>query len=84
MPSHDTARLPSCYQGSPLEIVQDMAAEMNPRFGVDDAIDTTLAVLIEHGLPLTGIPKLAPEEIRATMFVVALLMWGVARPMPQA
>jgi len=84
MPTHSYARLPSCYQGTPLEIVQAMAKEMNPSFGVDDTIDTTLAMLREHGLPITGIPELAPEEVRATMFVVALLMWGVAHPMAQA
>lgn len=84
MPSHNAARLPSCYQGEPLEIVQNMAQEMSPHFGVDDTIDTTLAMLREHGLPITGVPEQAPEEVRATMFVVALLMWGVAHPMAQA
>ena len=52
--------------------------------GVHDAIDTTLRLLRESGVPVTTIPDHAHEEVRATMLIAGLLMWGVAEPMAQA
>ena len=84
MPNTSLAILPSCYQGSPIEMVEEMAEEMNPKYGIHDAIDTSLKMLHDSGVPITPIPTEAHEEVRAAMFIAGLLMWGVAEPMAQA
>lgn len=77
-------RIPSCYQGSPKEIVQQMGFEMKPGLGVDDTIDLIARVLAdERGVRLRT-PHLAPEDIRAEAFVRGLLDSGVAVEMPKA
>lgn len=84
MPNSTFAQLPACYQGSPLEIAQAMAEDMKPGLGVHDAIDTLLRQLQDEADLTMSIPEEAPEEVRATMLLVGLLMAGIAEPMPTA
>ncbi len=85
MPAHQHD-LPSCYQGTPLQMVQEMARYMKPGLGVHDAIDLLLRSLADERdvrIELHSQGKM-PEEARASMFIYALLFSGVAREMPQA
>ena len=86
MPTPLRATIPDCYQGTPLEMVQQMATEMRPGLGVHDAIDTLIRALAdERGIRIDlDVPAETPESTRATMFVYALLFMGVAETMAQA
>lgn len=81
MPSPQT-ELPDCYQGSPIEMVQQMAQQMKPGLGTDEAIDLLTEVLANYRGVHIEIDE-GPEELRATGFVVALLLCGLARPMAE-
>jgi hypothetical protein len=86
MPTPLRATIPDCYQGTPLEMVEQMAADMKPGLGVHDAIDTLLRALADERdvhIDLDA-PAETPEATRATMFVYALLFMGVAEEMAQA
>lgn len=84
MPARRGGALPSCYRGSPLEMVQQMAAEMGEHLGVHDAIDLLLRFLAdERGLKIR-LPEQAPEGARALMFVGALVALRIAKEMPKA
>lgn len=78
-----TTDLPSCYQGSPVEMVEAMAQEMKPGLGGHDAIDRLLHTLGESRRVKIRLPE-GPLDRRAASFVVALLVSGIARPMPSA
>lgn len=86
MPTPLKAGIPDCYQGSALEMVQQMAESMKPGMGTHDAIDLLLRFLAdERGLHIAfDVPDDTPEDTRATMFVRTLLFIGVAEEMPQA
>ena len=84
MPARTQAALPSCYQGTPLEMVGEMAAEMKPGIGANDCIDTLLRHLDDERNIKIQIPGEIPEAPRSEIFVSALLVIGVARTMPQA
>jgi len=75
--------LPACYQGSPLEMVKAMAAEMHPGLGMQEAMDQLLRTLDEHRRVRITLPE-GPDDHRATYFVGALLACGIARPMASA
>lgn len=75
--------LPQCYQGTPLEIVQEMANKVHKGTTVHDAIDWFL-LYVEDTYKLRLVipgPEVA-EKDRAAVFVAALLATSVARPMP--
>ena len=75
---------PVCYQGSPLEIVEEMACGMKLGLGVHDAIDLLLRSLAdERGINIK-LPDNISEAVRASGFVYALILSGVAREMAQA
>jgi len=86
MPASSSAKLPSCYQGSPLEMVGEMGMEMKPAkpLGPHDTIDTLLRFLDDERNIKIKIPGQIPEGPRSQIFVSALLVTGVAREMPQA
>jgi hypothetical protein len=89
MPTACFAKLPSCYNGSPLEMVEQMAKEMGPQLGVHDTIDLLIEYLsdqrdIRVHLPSEEGGDVLPEEVRAGLFVAILLDAGVAQPMPGA
>jgi len=76
--------LPSCYQGTPLEIVGEMSAEMKPGMGTHDAIDLLLRRLADERNVKIQLPAKLPEGQRSELFITALVMTGVAREMPKA
>lgn len=78
--------LPDCYQGSALEMAEEMARHMKPGLGVHDAIDLILRSLAdEKDIHIDlSLPEGTPESVRAAGFICALLLTGVARKMPQA
>jgi hypothetical protein len=82
LPSIDRAQLPSCYRGTPLEMVRAMAAEIGPDVSPQDAIDWNIHSLQERGLKIT-IPKM-DEATRATLFIAALLHLGLVKDMPKS
>ena len=86
MPSPWDPGLPCCYQGTPLEMVRQMADEMRPGMGVNDTIDLLLRTLVdERQLRIElNLPNGTDERTRSSMFVCALLFSGVAEEMPQA
>lgn len=90
MPTACFSQLPCCYQGSPLEMVEQMAQEMGPKLGVHDAIDLLIEFLAERRdvkivLPAEdGAGGVLPEGVRAGIFVAILLDSGVAEPMASA
>lgn len=75
---------PSVYRGSPLEMVQQMAAEMHPEMTASEAVEVLQDALAKHRRIFIGLPRAVPEEIRAGMFIYALLDLGLSRPMPEA
>jgi len=75
--------LPSCYQGSPLEMVEAMAKEMHPGLSPEEAIDRLLRTLLESRRIQIQLPEGTAEQ-RAAFFVAALLVCGIARPMASA
>jgi hypothetical protein len=77
-------QLPSCYQGTPLEIVEKMASDMKPGMGAHDSIDLLLRFLDDERDIRIKLPGELPEAARSELFVSALLVSGVAREMPQA
>jgi hypothetical protein len=79
-----SAKLPACYQGTPLEMVKEMADEMKPGIGAHDAMDTLLRELDDQRNITIKLPAEIPEKPRSELFVSALLAIGVAREMPKA
>ena len=77
-------KVPSCYHGTPREMVQQMGYEMKPGLGVDDTIDLIARVLADERGVRVRTPNIAPEDIRAEAFVRSLLDHGVAVEMPKA
>lgn len=75
---------PSCYHGTPLEMVTQMADEMRPGLGVDDTIDLIARFLADERGIKVRTPVVAPENIRAEAFVRGLLDTGVAEEIPEA
>jgi hypothetical protein len=76
--------VPSCYHGTPVEMVVQMAEEMKPGLGVDDTIDLIARFLAdERGIEVKT-PLTAPEDVRAEEFVRGLLATGVAEEIPEA
>ena len=84
MPARRNGFLPSCYRGSPLDMVQQMAAEMGEHLGVHDAIDLLLRFLGDERGLVIKLPEQAPEGARSLMFVAALLALRIAKEMPKA
>lgn len=75
--------LPNCYQGSPLEMVQEMGVQMKPGLSVSETIDRLIPLLADNRKLRIQLPD-GPDGWRATLFVQALLGSGVAKPMPSA
>lgn len=75
----------ACYHGSPLEMLQDLAREMGPTVGVEDAIRCLLDELGKQGMEI-HIPSAteAPRPTRAALLILVLLLTGYAREVPQA
>lgn len=84
MPTYANSRLPNCYQGTPLEMVGEMAGEMGPQLGVHDSIDLATRFLHDQRGISIKLPAEAPEEKRAQIFIHALLTTKVAVPMAKA
>lgn len=76
-------QLPNCYQGSPIEMVQEMGLEMKPGLSVNETIDRLLPILADYRKVCIRLPE-GPDGWRASLFVRALLGTGIARPMPSA
>lgn len=83
MPTPASPTLPSCYQGSPLEMVKAMADEMKPGLSPHEAIDHLLSTLADSRRVRIRLPE-GSDEFRAQSFVAALLVSGIARPMASA
>jgi hypothetical protein len=86
MPSPFRGGVPDCYQGTPLEMVEQMAQQMSPNLDVPGAIDVLIEALAEdRNLQIElRAPQGTPEDVRAGMFVLALVLSGVAEEMPAA
>jgi hypothetical protein len=75
---------PSCYAGSPEEILLSMAKDFGPKISLEDAITIIRQNLREtRGLHI-NLPSGAPRRIRAAFIIAALLASGCARETPQA
>jgi hypothetical protein len=77
---------PAVYRGCPLEMVQAMAAEIEPPMLPRDAIAALLGGLAKNRrivINLQGVERLNDAKA-AQMFVYALLDTGIAHPLPQA
>lgn len=86
MPSPFRGGVPDCYHGTPLEMVEQMAQQMNPGIDVHEAIDVLIEALAQDRdlhIELQA-PSNTPEDVRAGMFVLALMLTGVAEEMPAA
>jgi hypothetical protein len=77
-------QMPSCYHGTPLEMVEQMANEVKPGLGVHDTIDLILRCMADERGIRVRLPKVASEELRAEAFVKGLLELGVALSTPSA
>ena len=77
-------RVPSCYHGTPVEMVGQMAEEMKPGLGIDDTIDLIARFLADERGIQVETHLTAPEHIRAEEFVRGLLATGVAEEIPEA
>lgn len=75
---------PSIYRGAPVEMVRQMAAEMGPQVTLEQAIEVVLHNLAAHKRIFIGLPSGVSEEIRAGIFIYALLDIGISRPMALA
>lgn len=90
MPMPTFSQLPCCYQGTPLDMVGQMAEEMGPKLGVHEAIDLLIEFLADRRGLKISLPaednegSVLPEEIRAGIFVAILLDSGIAEPMASA
>jgi len=84
MPARYQTTIPDSYRGTPLEIVQQMADNMRPGLGIHEAINLITNSLAERQIALPDTRRLPSEKIRATAFVVTLLLLGVARHTPKA
>lgn len=77
--------LPDCYQGSPLEMVQEMASEMAPDIGVHEAIDFLILMFEDTEQAYIRIPdETCSEEVRSRHFIAALIAARIAKPMAGA
>lgn len=77
--------LPHCYHGTPLEMVEQMAKEMNRSLGVHEAIDLLLQLLEEAYELQLEIPGAdIPESERAAIFIAALIHCHVAQAVATA
>lgn len=76
-------QLPNCYQGSPIEMVQEMGLEMKPGLSVNETIDRLIPILADYRKVCIRLPD-GPDGWRASLFVRALLGTGIARPMASA
>lgn len=74
-----------CYHGSPVEILQELAREMGPSVGIDDAITHLQHDMGEQGIEIR-LPTAAeaPRTKRAALLILVLLLTGYAREVPQA
>lgn len=73
--------VPAIYRGTPIEMVREMAAEMEVS-QVEVAVKRILAGLSENRRVTIRLPSGLPEEALSGLFVHALLATGVGRPMP--
>jgi hypothetical protein len=75
--------VPAIYRGSPVEMVREMAEEMDEPV-LEDAVEKLLAGLAENRHVNIRLPSGLAEEARCGLFVKALLVSGLGREMPQA
>lgn len=73
--------LPSCYQGSPLDMVHEMVGEIGGHLDVHDVIDLLLSELDDGGIQL-DVPRDGDEATRAHFFITGLLQEHIAKEMP--
>lgn len=73
--------VPHVYSGSPLQMVDQMAAEMGPNVTRPQAIQALLLGLAFHRKIFIGLPELPTEEL-AGLFIYALLDRGVSYSNP--
>ena len=73
-----TFRNPSCYQGTPIEMVEQMADEMKPGLGVDDTIDLIARILADE----RGVTQIFTGR-RGRSRLAALLFGSVASTLVQ-
>ena len=72
------------YNGTPLEMVKQMAAEMGEGITAPQAIDTLLLALAYFKHIYIGVPEDLPVDDQAELFIGALLDQGVSRPLVAA
>lgn len=65
-------------------MVTEMAQEINPGLGVPEAIELLLLDLEDQRVFIKLPDDEVSDEMRAAFFVTALLVTGVAKPMPSA
>lgn len=75
--------MPVVYQGTPVDMVKAMAAEMGPDVTCHDCIDFLCSHLARTRRLYIRVPD-APVEIRANIFIRSLLVTGVALPLASA
>lgn len=83
IPKYSTAS--ECYHGSPVEILEEVAHQLGPALGVDDAITHLVHDMVERGIavPMPSASQ-APLDVRAALLILVLLLTGYAREVPQA
>lgn len=76
--------LPRCFQGSPEEMIREMiVGATRKNLGTHESIDLLLRDLSQKRRVHISIPDAShPESERAAIFVAALIVAQVARPMP--
>ena len=74
---------PAFYRGSPLEIVQEMADDMQAP-SLEAAVGVILEGLAKNRRVTILLPKGLQDEALSRIFIYALLETGVGREMPKA
>lgn len=74
---------PPVYRGTPLEMVREMATEMEED-DLEVAVDKILQSLAEHRGVSIRLPRGLPDDSLSGLFVLALLETGIGRPLPLA
>lgn len=76
-------KLPAIYRGTPVEMVREMAEEMEEPV-LEAAVGKILTGLSQNRRVNIRLPGGLHEEALSGLFVHALLATGVGRPLPRA
>lgn len=76
---------PEVYRGAPIEMVLQMAHQMQPGLGANEAMDYFMLMLEEAEGLVFEIPGIeVAEDERAAIFIGALIFAKIAKPVPLA